>query len=91
MSFPRYRAAQVAIGLLIVIAIRSLAEFFRIRDPAATPIPPELLLYIYGALGAAVAALLVLILYAFGRHLTAIVVTGIAVVLLLIYKIGVIT
>jgi len=89
MSLSRNRAAQIAIGVLIVIVIRSIAEFFRLRDPSMPPLAPELLLYIRGALGAAVAAFIALVLHAFGRDRSAIMVTAVAIAALLAYKISV--
>jgi hypothetical protein len=91
MSLSRYRAAQVAVGVLVVITIRSLAEFLGLYKHSATPLGPELLLYIYGALTAAVGALATLVFHAFGRHLSAIVLTGTVIAGLFVYKIVVVT
>ena len=87
----RVRLAQIAVGLLIVVTIRSLAEFLRLYDPAAAAIGPERLMYIYGALAAAVAALLALVLYAIGRSASAVGITAATIAGLLIYKIIVIS
>ncbi|MBA1144372.1 hypothetical protein [Mesorhizobium neociceri] len=66
MSNPR--AAQAALGLLLVIAARSILEFFRIGGAIGLPLNTEQAFYIEGGLAAVIAALVVLVLHASGRH-----------------------
>ena len=85
LSTPR--AAQAAVGLLIVIAIRSILEFFRIGGAIAVPLSKEQIFYIEGALAACVAALVVLALHAFGQHRWATLVAAAVIVAFLVWKI----
>ena len=87
IPLSRHRGAQLALGVLLIVVIRSLGEFLRLYDPAVTHIGAELFLYLSGALAAAIAALLVLILHALGRDRSAIFVTVAAILGLLAYKI----
>ena len=59
------RLAQVAIGLPLVIVIRSLSEVLRLYGPAV--IGPDAHLYLVGSLAAAVATPVAHTLHAFGR------------------------
>jgi hypothetical protein len=79
-------AAQVAIGVLIVIVIRSIAEFFRLGSLAGVPLTGEKIFYIEGAFAAACAALIALALHAFGRHAVAVVFTIAAIIGLIVWK-----
>ncbi|UCI21437.1 hypothetical protein FJ970_10980 [Mesorhizobium sp. B2-1-8] len=81
------RAAQAALGLLIVIAIRSILEFFRVGGASGGPVGDEQLFYVEGALAASIAALAVLVLHAFGRHRWATMLTAAVLVALLAWKI----
>lgn len=62
------RTAQTALGVLLVIVMRSILEFFRIGGATGTQLSADQLFYIEGALAAVTAALAVLVLHAFGRH-----------------------
>ena len=79
-------AAQVAIGVLIVVVIRSIAEFFRLGGSAGVPLTGEQFFYIEGALAAACAALIALALHAFGRHAAAVLFTFAAIIGLIVWK-----
>ena len=81
-------AAMIAVGLLIVVAIRSIIEFFRIGGVVGTPLTGEEVFYIEGALAAACAALVVLMLVGFGRHGWAVLVAMAAILSLLVWKIA---
>jgi hypothetical protein len=80
--------AQISVGLLLVIVIRSLGEVLRLhhalghRLPAAQASP-----YVIGALAAAVAALAVVTLHCLHSDKCGIVVTVTTVVALLTYKV----
>jgi hypothetical protein len=79
-------SAQVAIGVLIVIVIRSIGEFFLLGGSAGAPLTGEQVFYIEGALAAACAALIVLVLHALRRHAAAVVFTVAAIVGLIVWK-----
>ncbi|TPI32153.1 hypothetical protein FJW08_10335 [Mesorhizobium sp. B3-2-1] len=81
------RAAQAALGLLIVIAIRSILEFFHVGGASGGPVGDGQLFYVEGALAASIAALAVLVLHAFGRHRWATMLTAAVIVTLLAWKI----
>ena len=78
--------AQIAIGVLIVIVIRSIAEFFRLGSSADAPLPGERIFYIEGALAAACAALIALAFHAFGRHAVAVIFTIATIIGLIVWK-----
>ncbi|MFD2057702.1 hypothetical protein ACFSQT_32845 [Mesorhizobium calcicola] len=84
------RTAQTALGVLLVIAMRSILEFFRIGGASGTQLSANQLFYIEGTLAAIIAALAVLVLHAFGRHGWATLFSGAAIVALLAWKIAVI-
>ncbi|PZV39085.1 hypothetical protein [Mesorhizobium kowhaii] len=84
------RTAQTAVGVLLVIAMRSILEFFRIGGATATQLSANQLFYIEGTLAAITAALAVLVLHAFGRHGWATLSSVAAIVALLAWKIAVI-
>jgi hypothetical protein len=75
---------------MIVIAMRSILEFFRIGGAAGAQLSRDQVFYIEGALAAVGAALAILVLHAFGRHGWATVLGGAAIVALLVWKISVI-
>lgn len=81
------RVSLLALGVLLLIVIRSIAEVFRIAGPAQG-IADDQYFYLVGAFAAAIAALLVLALHAFGRHLLAIGVAAAVVVALFAYKVA---
>jgi len=85
------RAAQAALGLMLVIAARAILEFFRIGGAAGTPLSAEQVFYIKGGLAAIVAALAVLVLHALGRHGWATLLCAAAIVAMLAWKIAVIS
>jgi hypothetical protein len=81
------RLAQVAIGLLIVVVIRTLSEILRLYNPSVIGPDAHLRVYLIGSLAAAVAALATHILHALGYDRLVLVVTSITIIALLIYKI----
>ncbi|MGX8012547.1 hypothetical protein ACVDG8_028060 [Mesorhizobium sp. ORM8.1] len=85
------RAAQGALGLLLVIAMRSILEFFRIGGVAGAQLTSDEIFYIEGALAALVAGLAVLVLHAVGRHGWATMFSAAAIVALLAWKVAVIS
>lgn len=84
------RAAQIALGLLLVIAVRSILEFFRIGGAAGAQLRGDEIFYIEGALAAVCAGLAVLVVHAIGRHGWATLLTAAAIAALLAWKIAVI-
>jgi hypothetical protein len=85
------RLAQIAIGLLLIVIIRSLAEYLWLYTPPAPAVPPDaatsnLLLYIWGAIGAAAGAILALGMHAFGRDRAALAIVAITIVALFGYR-----
>ncbi|RUT99764.1 hypothetical protein EOD23_24560 [Mesorhizobium sp. USDA-HM6] len=84
-------AAQIALGLLLVIAVRSILEFFRIGGAAGAQLTGAEIFYIEGALAAVCAGLAVLILHAFGRHGWASLFAAATILALLAWKIAVIS
>ena len=83
----RPRAAQIALGLLLVIAMRSILEFFRIGGGVGVQLGGEQIFYIEGALAAVAAGLPVLVLQAIGWHRWATLFAVAAIVALLAWKI----
>lgn len=83
-------AAQIALGLLLLIALRSITEFFRIGGAAGAQLSGDEIFYIEGALAAVCTGLAVLILHAIGRHGWAVLFTAAAIVALLAWKIAVV-
>lgn len=88
--FSKPRVAQTALGLLLVIAMRSILEFFRIGGATGAPLSANQLFYVEGAFAAVSAALAVLVLHAFGRHGWATLSSVMAIIALLAWKIAVI-
>lgn len=82
------RLAQIAIAVLLIVIIRSLAEYLRLYTPSAPPATgtPDLPLYIWGAIGAAVGAILALGMHAFGRDRAALAIVAVTVVSLFGYR-----
>jgi hypothetical protein len=82
------RLAQIAIAVLLIVIIRSLAEYLRLYTPPTPPATgtPDLLLYIWGAIGAAVGAILALGMHAFGRDRAALAIVAVTVVGLFGYR-----
>jgi hypothetical protein len=80
------RGSLIALGVLLLVVIRSIAEILRIDDPAAG-VSDRQYHYLVGVLVAASAALVVLLLHAFGRHLVAIWLSVAVVLALFAYKI----
>ena len=81
------RAGQIATGVLILVVVRSLAEFFRLGGGVGNPATAEHVLYIQGALAAAVAAGAALLLHALRRDAAASGTAIAAVVGLLLWKV----
>ena len=85
------RLAQICIGILLLVIVRSLSEFFRLQY-----LPGEILVigrvtpYVAGALFAAVALALTVIAYFASLHRTSIAITVATIILLLVYGIAVV-
>lgn len=84
------RAAQIALGLMLVIAMRSILEFFRMGGASGSQLSGDEIFYIEGALAAVAAGLAVLVLHVLGRHGWATLLCAAAIVALLAWKIVVI-
>ena len=79
------RGSLIGLGVLLAVVIRSIAEIMLVGEPAEAI--SDHYFYLVGALVAACAALLVLLLHAFGRHVLAIWLSAAVVVALFGYKI----
>ena len=85
------RLAQICIGILLLVIVRSLSEFFRLQYlHGETLVIGQVSPYVAGALFAAIALALTVIAYFAGLHRTSIAITVATVVLLLIYRIAVV-
>jgi hypothetical protein len=83
--------AQVCIGILLVVIVRSLGEYFRLQYLYGdTLLIGQVTPYVVGALFAAFALALALICYLAGLYHVAIGIAAATVVLLFIYKVAVI-
>ena len=85
------RLAQICIGILLLVIVRSLGEFFRLQYlHGGTLVIEQVTPYVAGALFAAIALALTVIAYFASLHRTSIAITVATVVLLLIYRIAVV-
>jgi len=85
------RLAQICIGILLLVIVRSLGEFFRLQYlHGETLVIGQVTPYVAGALFAAIALALTVIAYFASLHRTSIAITVATVVLLLIYRIAVV-
>jgi len=85
------RVAEVGIGLLLLLLVRSLWEYRRLnglygREIAMNKFEP----FISGCLAAALAVALAFLLYVWGKHKSSAIVSAAAIIALFIYKIVVI-
>ncbi len=82
------RSAQAGIIILFVIILRSLGEYFRLEHAYGYAMPRHILSeYVGGALIAVVATAICVILYFWRRYRSVVVLVGITIVALLIFKI----
>jgi hypothetical protein len=82
------RLAQLSIGVLLLVIIRSLSEFFRLQYlHGEALIVGQVTPYVAGALIAAVALALTVICYFAGFYRTSIAITVTTVLLLFVYKV----
>jgi len=89
MTPPRF--AQVGIGILLLVIIRSLAEYFGLRHVHGDALTiAQVTPYVAGALFAAVALALTVACYLAAFHRASIGITIATIVSLLIYKIAVV-
>ena len=87
LNLPTFRIAQVAIGILILVVIRTIAAL--IPQTSDRPSLDDLnSVYLVGALIAATSALVCHILYAFGRHRLVLLLASLTIVGLIVLKIG---
>ena len=85
------RLAQICIGVLLLVIIRSLGEFFRLQYlHGETLVVQQVTPYVAGALFAAIALALTVIAYFASLHRTSIAITVATVALLLVYRIAVV-
>jgi hypothetical protein len=81
------RMAQIAVGLMIVIVLRTLSELWRINACGGAPLASEGKLYLIGAMAAAAAAFGSFILFAADHHRLAIAVAAITTLGLFVFKV----
>lgn len=82
------RLAQVAIGVLLLIILRSLGEIFRLQHLHGEALTvTQVVPYVGGALFAAAALAFSLLCYFVGRYLGSIAVTVATILLLFTYKV----
>jgi hypothetical protein len=81
------RIAQVAIGILILAVIRTVAELIPIT-PGDSHLGNLYRVYLIGALIAATAALLCHVLYSFGKHRLVLLVAAMTIVGLIVFKVA---
>ena len=83
------RLAQICIGVLLLVIIRSLGEFFRLQYlHGETLVVQQVAPYVAGALFAAIALAFTVMAYFASLHRTSIAITVATVVLLLVYRIA---
>jgi hypothetical protein len=83
------RLAQIAIGALLLVIIRSLSEFFRLRYLHGQALDiGKLAPYVAGALFAAVALAFTVICYFTGRYRASMAITVGTIILLFVYKVA---
>ena len=87
LLISNHRLAKVAIGVLIVIVIRSLSEVLLMHNPVSLGSSAQQKVYIVGSLAAAVATLATHILHAFRRDRLVLIVTAVTIIALFAYKI----
>jgi hypothetical protein len=87
LKLSTLRIAQVAIGILILVVIRTLAELIAITSnhPSSDNLNT---VYLVGALTAAAAALACHILFAFGKHRLVLLLAGVTILGLIVLKIA---
>ena len=85
------RLAQVSIGVLLIVVIRSLGEFFRLQYlHGEALLIGQVTPYVAGALFGAVALALTVICYFASLYRTSMAITATALVLLFVYKVVVV-
>jgi len=90
MSVTIDEIAQISVGILILIVVRSLAEFFRLYRSQTQTIDRAMLFYIQGSLAAAVVALAAFILLAFAMPHAVIGLTAVTIIALIIAKLRIV-
>ncbi len=82
------RIAQLCIGILLLVIVRSLGEVFRLQYVHGEALAiAQLTPYVGGALFAAVALALTILCYFASLYRTSMAITGATVILLLAYKV----
>lgn len=85
------RLAQISIGLLLLVIVRCLGEFFRLYYVYADALAiGQVTPYVAGALFAAVALALAVIGYFTGRYRVSIAIAAATIALLFVYKVAVV-
>jgi hypothetical protein len=87
LNLPIFRISQVAIGILILVVIRTIAALIPITSDHPSLDDLNLVLLV-GALIAATSALVCHLLYAFGKHRLVLLLAGLTVVGLIVLKIA---
>jgi hypothetical protein len=85
------RLAQVSIGVLLLVIVRSLGEYFRLQYPHGDALViGQVTPYVAGALFAAVALALAVLCYFTSLFQTSIAIAAATVILLFAYKVAVV-
>ena len=85
------RLAQVSIGLLLLVIIRSLSEYFRLQYVHGDALHVgQVTPYVAGALFAAIALALTVFCYFAGLYRTSIAITAASLIVLCLYKVVVV-
>jgi hypothetical protein len=85
------RLAQVCIGVLLLVIIRSLGEFFRLQYMHGEALVIEQVApYVAGALFATIALALTVICYFANLYRISMAITGTTLILLLVYKVAIV-
>lgn len=92
MTLPsEQRLAQLAIGVLLLVIVRALGEFFRLQYlHGAVMVVGEVAPYVGGALFATVALALTIICYFASFYRASMAIAGASIVALFIYKVAVV-
>lgn len=80
------RAAELALGFVLLATVRSVGEFFRLGGGTGATTTAEQAFYLEAAFAGGCAALLVLVLLMIGRHGWATILAAAAIVALIAWK-----
>jgi hypothetical protein len=84
------RLAQISIGVLLLVIVRSLGEYFRLQYVHGdTLVVGQVTPYVAGALFAAIALALTITCYFANRYRVSIVIAAATLILLFVYKVAI--